>query len=92
MNIPAIETFEPSDNCLLEFSERTRIQMSVLYFAPNYQDHYLLDETAPDDLLEVVALYRRNLGKEVAEIGGGDTLIETLRPGGGHHWIQHQAF
>lgn len=87
MDVPVVQPFLPTDEWILEMVERTRIQMSSLYFEPNCRDHFLLDETAPSELLEVVASYRRALGREVADIGGGDTSIETIRGSTGHYWL-----
>ena len=86
MEIPAVESFEPTDTFLLEISEKTRIQMSAVYFEPNWQGQYWLDETAPTDLLEVVAFYRRALGREEG-MGSSGASIEDIKSSSGHHWV-----
>lgn len=87
MNIPRIERSNPTDDWLLELSERTRIQMSALYYEPNYEGDYWLDGTAPLELLEVVAHYRRCLAREFPPASGGGVDEQTIRESGGHNWI-----
>lgn len=93
MDVPIVEPFTPTDNFLLEYVEKSRIQMSALYFEPNVSGHYCLSRPAPaEELSEVLAFYRRALGREVEGMGNSGCSIEAFATGPSHDWIFSTGF